>query len=103
MASSARCLRVTPATSKNSTWKASWRSQNVLCRPPRTSVQASLEQRQRFQQLFFPEGIVFDRNRFVRTGVTAPGFSYLQENRTENEGLVDLTGVEPFCWCFANC
>ena len=48
---------------------------------PRASdlwVQASLEQRQRFQQLFFPEGIAFDGNGFVRTAVTAPAFSYLQ-------------------------
>ena len=58
-------------------------------------VQASLEQRQRFQQLFFPDGIAFDGNRFVRTGATAPAFNYLREIRTEKEGLVDLTGVEP--------
>jgi hypothetical protein len=37
-------------------------------------VQASLEQRQRFQQLFFPEGISFDGKRLCwnhrnRTGV----------------------------------
>jgi site-specific DNA recombinase len=58
-------------------------------------VQASFEQRQRFQQLFFPEGIAFDGKRFVRTGVTAPAFSYLREIETGNEGLVDQTGVEP--------
>jgi hypothetical protein len=51
-------------------------------------MQASLEQRQRFQQLFFPEGIAFDGLRIVRTGVTAPAFSYLREIRSE-EGLVD--------------
>jgi hypothetical protein len=51
-------------------------------------VQASLEQRQRFQQLFFPDGIAFDGNRFVRTGVTAPAFSYLRGVDTGNEGLV---------------
>jgi hypothetical protein len=28
------------------------------------TVQASLEQRQRFQQLFFPKGIVFDGKSF---------------------------------------
>jgi hypothetical protein len=33
-------------------------------------VQASLEQRQRFQQLFFPDGIGFDGNGFIRTAVT---------------------------------
>ena len=58
-------------------------------------VQASLDQRQRFQQLFFPNGIAFDGNRFVGTGATAPAFSYLREIRTENEGLVDQTGIEP--------
>jgi hypothetical protein len=54
-------------------------------------VQASLDQRQRFQQLFFPDGIAFDGNRFIGTGVTAPAFSYLLEIETENEGLVDQT------------
>ena len=58
-------------------------------------VQASLEQRQRFQQLFFPDGIAFDGNGFVRTAVTAPAFSYLRGIETENERLVDLTGIEP--------
>ena len=60
---------------------------------PRASdlwVQASLEQRQRFQQLFFPEGIAFDGNGFVRTAVTAPAFSYLQPIGAGNEGLVGL-------------
>jgi hypothetical protein len=56
-------------------------------------VQASLEQRQRFQPLFFPEGISFDGNRFVRTGVTAPVFSYFQPIRDENERMVDQTGA----------
>ena len=43
----------------------------------------------------FSGGIAFDGNRFVGNGVTAPAFSYLREIRTENEGLVDLTGIEP--------
>ena len=58
-------------------------------------VQASLEQRQRFQQLFFPDGIAFDGKGFVGTRVTAPAFSYLREIETENERMVDLTGIEP--------
>jgi hypothetical protein len=52
-------------------------------------VQASLEQRQRFQQLFLPEGISFDGNGFVRIAVTAPAFSYLRAIEDGNEGLVD--------------
>ena len=51
-------------------------------------VQASLEQRQRFQQLFFPEGISFDGSAFVGTAATAPAFSYLREIRTGNERMV---------------
>jgi hypothetical protein len=45
-------------------------------------VQASLNQRQRLQQLFFPEGIAFDGKEFVRTGVTANAFTYLTAART---------------------
>jgi hypothetical protein len=41
-------------------------------------VQASLDQRQRLQQLFFPQGVAFDGNGLVGTAVTAPAFSYLQ-------------------------
>jgi len=53
------------------------------------AVQASLEQRQRFQRLFFPDGIAFNGNGFVRTAVTAPVFSYLRPIEGGNEGLVD--------------
>jgi hypothetical protein len=45
----------------------------------------------RVEQLFFPDGIAFDGNRFIGTGATAPAFSYLQEIRTENEDLVAQT------------
>ena len=51
-------------------------------------MQASLDQRQRFQQLFFPDGIAFDGNGFVGTAVTAPAFSYLREIETGNERMV---------------
>jgi hypothetical protein len=46
-------------------------------------------------QLFFPDGIAFDGKGFVGTRVTAPAFSYLREIETENERLVDQTGIEP--------
>jgi hypothetical protein len=65
---------------------------------PRASdlwVQASLEQRQRFQQLFFLDGIAFDGNGFVRTAVTAPAFSYLRTIEDANERMVDQMGIEP--------
>lgn len=63
-------------------------AERVLPRAADLWVQASLDQRQRFQQLFFPDGIAFDGDRFIGTGATAPAFSYLREIRTENEGLV---------------
>lgn len=70
-------------------------AERVLPRAADLWVQASLEQRQRFQQLFFPNGIAFDGNGFVGTRVTAPAFSYLRGIQTGNESLVDLTGIEP--------
>ena len=42
-------------------------AERVLPRAADLWVQASLEQRQRFQQLFFPDGIAFDGNGVVRT------------------------------------
>ena len=56
-------------------------------------VQASLEQRQRFQQLFVPEGIAFDGNGSVRTAVTTLAFSYLREIETGKGKLVDQRGA----------
>jgi hypothetical protein len=70
-------------------------AERILPRASDLWVQASLDQRQRFQQLFFPDGIAFEGNRFVRTGATAPAFSYLREIETENERMVDQTGIEP--------
>ncbi len=70
-------------------------AERVLPRASDLWVQASLEQRQRFQQLFFPDGIAFDENGFVRTAVTAPAFNYLRPVDAGKEGLVDLTGIEP--------
>jgi hypothetical protein len=70
-------------------------AERVLPRAADLWVQASLEQRQRFQQLFFPDGIAFDGNGFVGTAVTAPAFSYLRTNEDGNERMVDQTGSEP--------
>jgi hypothetical protein len=63
-------------------------AERVLPRAADLWVQASLEQRQRFQQLFFPEGIAFDGKRYIRTAATVPACSYLREIETGNEGLV---------------
>ena len=70
-------------------------AERVLPRAADLWVQASLEQRQRFQQLFFPGGIAFDGKSFVGTRVTAPAFSYLRMIEDGNERMVDQTGIEP--------
>jgi len=58
-------------------------------------VQASLNQRQRLQQLFFPDGVVFDGYRLSRTATTARVFNYLPPAEGSNERVVDQTGIEP--------
>jgi hypothetical protein len=47
-------------------------AERILPRASDLWVQASLDYKQRLQQLFFPEGIAFDGNRFNRTAATAP-------------------------------
>ena len=64
-------------------------AERVLPRAGELWVQATLDQRQRFQQLFFPEGISFDGKRFVRTAVTTRAFNYLRVFDARNEGVVD--------------
>ena len=78
-------------------------AERILPRASDLWVQASLDYRQRLQELFFPEGIAFDGNRFNRTAVTAPLFKYLapsesaderdgepRRNRTENPQIKSL-------------
>jgi len=50
-------------------------AERVLPRASDLWMQASLDQRQRLQQLFFPDGVAFDGNRFVRTGVSTHAFN----------------------------
>jgi site-specific DNA recombinase len=58
-------------------------------------VQASLNQKQRLQQVFFPEGVRFDGQRIVGTGVTLPVFNYLSPVSESKKEVVDQTGIEP--------
>jgi site-specific DNA recombinase len=66
-------------------------AERILPRASDLWVQASLGHKQRLQQLFFPEGIAFDGNRFNRTAVTAPLFNYLAPGETADERVVSLT------------
>lgn len=58
-------------------------------------VQSSLAQKQRLQQLFFPDGVRFNGKKIVGTGTTLPVFNYLSSVSEQKKELVDQTGIEP--------
>jgi hypothetical protein len=60
-------------------------AERILPRASDLWVQASLDYKQRLQELFFPDGIAFDGNRFNRTAVTAPLFNYLAPSESADE------------------
>ncbi|MGH9410546.1 MAG: recombinase family protein [Vicinamibacterales bacterium] len=70
-------------------------AERVLPRAADVWIQSSLDQRQRLQRLFFPEGVAFSGKRFDRTAVTYSLFEYLRPFEGSEESLVDLTGIEP--------
>ena len=70
-------------------------AERILPRAADLWVQAPLDQRQRFQQLFFPREWRSTASGFVGTAATAPAFSYLREIRPAVKEVVDLTGIEP--------
>ena len=63
-------------------------AERILPRASDLRVQASLDYKQRLQQLFFPEGIAYDGNRFKRTAVTAPLFNYWAPSESADEKMV---------------
>jgi hypothetical protein len=65
-------------------------AERVLPRASDLWVQASLDQRQRLQEVLFPDGVVFDGNRFVRTGVSSPAFKYLTAVQPTEKNLASL-------------
>jgi DNA invertase Pin-like site-specific DNA recombinase len=71
-------------------------AERILPRASDLWVQASLDYKQRLQQLFFPEGIAYDGNRFNRTAVTAPLFNYLAPSESADEKMVSRAGIEPY-------
>ena len=70
-------------------------AERILPRASDLWVQASLDYKQRLQQLFFPEGIAYNGNRFNRTAVTAPLFNYLAPSENADERVVSREGIEP--------
>jgi hypothetical protein len=55
---------------------------------------APSEQKQRLQQVLFPEGVTYSDGNY-RTGITCMLFSGMQANSAQKEGLVALPGIEP--------
>ena len=70
-------------------------AERILPRASDLWVQASLDYRQRLQELFFPEGIAFDGIRFNRTAVTALLFRYLEPVERAESNLASPPGFEP--------
>jgi hypothetical protein len=67
-------------------------AERVLPRASDLWVQASLEQRQRLQQVFFPGGVVFDGKRFVRTDVSTHAFRHLALVESSENNLASPRG-----------
>jgi hypothetical protein len=61
-------------------------------------VQASFNQKQRLQQLFFGDGVAFDGKQFIRTAITANAFKYLTAAETSQNQVASPTGFEPVFW-----
>ena len=74
-------------------------AERILPRASDLWVQASLDYKQRLQQLFFPEGIAYDGDRFNRTAATAPLFNYLAPFESADEKVVNRGGLEPPTRC----
>ena len=70
-------------------------AERILPRASDLWVQASLDYKQRLQQLFFPEGIAYDGSEFNRTAATAPFFNYLAPSEGADEKMVSRLGIEP--------
>jgi mutator family transposase len=70
-------------------------AERLLPRAADLWVQASLNQKQRLQQLFLPEGIAFDGNQFNRTAATAPLFNSLAPSESAVVKMVSRVGIEP--------
>jgi hypothetical protein len=69
----------------------------VLPRASDLWVQASLNQKQRLQQLFFGDGVAFDGKQFVRTGVTANALNYLTAAQSSQSEVASPPEFEPVC------
>src|SRR6266496_3064449 len=68
-------------------------AERVLPRASDLWVQASLNQKQRLQQLFFGDGVAFDGKQFVRTAVRANAFNYLTAPESSQNEVAFPTSI----------
>jgi len=69
-------------------------SENLLLNAARTWSESGLEQKQRLQQVLFPQGVNYEGGSY-RTTVTNPMFNLLRKKIEGKEVLVALPGIEP--------
>ncbi len=69
-------------------------AEEVLVHGRQLWEQYDLDQRQRFQQLVFPEGLEFDGENY-RTAPTCSMFTYLRQIGAAKDHLASPTGIEP--------
>ncbi len=67
---------------------------HVILHAARLWTEFSHDQKRRFQQVLFPEGVAFSSGEF-RTGAKCPLFNLLEKPEGEKSGLATLTGIEP--------
>ena len=67
-------------------------AEHLLTNAARLWMEASLDQKQRLQTVFFPEGLRFDGEGFG-TAVTCLAFKQLAENGEPTSGVASPTGV----------
>ncbi|HVD91534.1 MAG TPA: hypothetical protein VNC21_04610 [Vicinamibacterales bacterium] len=84
---------VTAAMATSATGSMFAFAERVLPSASNLWVQSSLAQKQRLQQVFFPEGVRFDGTKLVGTGAALSVFNYLNPVSDEKKELVDLTGA----------
>ena len=69
-------------------------AEHALTNASRLWVDASLDQKQRFQSVMFPDGLRFDGERFG-TAVTCLAFSHLPETKVVENSVASPTRQSP--------
>lgn len=78
-------------------------AEHLVTHSSRLWIEAALDQRQRLQKLFFPEGLSFDGEEF-RTPLTCPFFNNIEGTSQQVSEMVEQKGFEPSTptlrtWC----